>query len=130
MALVAGSFVYAISKSLLTDGANSPYPPETLFFMIPTTIVCMKIIRVKPYYPAEYREWFEAHKRLELTKEEKCKVASSVLSYIFWCAIFFFVTDLGEAIYRNALSVRNIGIYLIVLTGVWGLRHFVRQKRI
>ena len=128
MALGTGFFVYTISKSLLTDGANSPYPPETLIFMIPTTIVCIMIIRVKPYYPAEYKEWFEAHRRLELSKTEKYKVASSVLSYIFWGGIFFFVTDLGEAIFRKALSVKNIGIYLIVITGVWGVRQFVRQK--
>ncbi len=96
--------------------------------MVPVTIVCIMIIRVKPYYPAEYREWFLAHKHLELSKIEIYKVASSFLSYIFWGGIFFFVTNLGEEIFKNVLSVKKIGIYLVVLTSVWGVRQLVRQK--
>jgi len=129
MALASGFLVYKITKSLLAEGTGSPYPPEILIFMVPVTVVCIMIIKVKPYYPAEYREWFEAHKQLELSKTEKYTVASSFLGYIFWGGIFYFVMDLGEAIFRKALPVKKIGIYLIVLTGIWGVRQVVRQQR-
>lgn len=128
MALATGYWVYDISKSLLTEGMSGPDPPETLIFMVPVTLVCIMMIKAKPYYPVEYREWFETHRRLELSRTEKYKVASSFLSYIFWCGIFYFIVDLGEAIYRNALPAKKIGIYLLVLTVIWGVRLFVRQK--
>jgi hypothetical protein len=129
MALASGFLVYKIITSLLVEGTSSPYPPEILIFMVPVTVVCIMIIKVKPYYPAEYREWFETNKKFELSPEEKRKILLSFSGYIVWGATFFITFDIVISLVNGSLSLKSLGSALTIVFVLQILR-FVTVSRL
>lgn len=125
--LSSGAFAVLTVKSLKVPG-NS-YPSWLLLLFLSLIAVGVMMIKVKPYYPNEYREWFEANKRLDLKPEEKTRVLASFLAFVVWGATFFITFDIVASLVNGSLSVKGLGGALALVFVLQALR-FVTVSRL
>jgi len=125
--LSCGAFAVLTVKSLKVPG-NS-YPSWLLLLFLPLIAIGVMMIKVKPYYPNEYREWFEADERLDLKPDEKKKLLVSFLGFIVWGATFFICADIVTSLVKGSLSLNGLGGALALVFALQALR-FVTVSRL
>ena len=58
-------FVSALAIVVTISFHDAEYPLWSLIVFIPVLVLGFMMTRVKPYYPAKYREWYEQEQRLK-----------------------------------------------------------------
>lgn len=125
--LILSCVAFAILTVLKVPG-NS-YPPWLILVLLPLIALGVMMIKVKPYYPNEYREWFEINKMLDLKPEEKKKVLVSFAGFIVWGTTFFVSFDIAISLVKGSLSIKGLGGALVIVLVLQALR-FVTVSRL
>jgi uncharacterized membrane protein YfhO len=60
LVFVCALFILLVAATMLGKPLGAEFPAWNLLLFVPLLIVGVLMIKAKPYYPVEYKEWYES----------------------------------------------------------------------